>query len=140
MKGIKLAVAIVAALAILSGCHSASKPRTDTHGADSSGVPQIAFKSDFFDFGQIKPGEKVSHTFRFTNRGNAPLIVKSVIPSCGCTDYSLSKKTVNPGDSASLEVVFDSRGWHGTQYKSVILSTNAVVRQVSVTIKATVVD
>ncbi|MDD3893301.1 MAG: DUF1573 domain-containing protein, partial [Bacteroidales bacterium] len=64
---------------------------------------------------------------------------KDLIPDCGCTDVQLSKKVITPGEKVTLEVIFNSRGWHGSQYKSVSIISNATTPTRSVTIKVNVV-
>ena len=45
----------------------------------------IKFKELSYDFGKIKQGVPVNHDFAFTNISNAPVIIESATPSCGCT-------------------------------------------------------
>ncbi|BDX39385.1 hypothetical protein CYCD_27400 [Tenuifilaceae bacterium CYCD] len=108
--------------------------------SDSTLVADLKYIDDFFDFGTVCEGEVISHTFKFKNAGNGVLIVKDAIPSCGCTTPKLSKKMLKPGEEGSVEVIFDSRGWFGSQYKSVTLRTNSHIMDKSVTIKANVVE
>jgi hypothetical protein len=67
------------------------------------------------------------------------LIIKDLIPDCGCTQPKIEKKVLKPGEEGFVEVIFDSKGWQGSQYKSVTLRTNSIIREKSVTIKANVV-
>ncbi|MDD4673245.1 MAG: DUF1573 domain-containing protein [Bacteroidales bacterium] len=99
----------------------------------------IKFVEDFIDFGTISNGEVVVFTYSFTNTGNVPLIINDVIASCGCTKTKLSKKVLRPNEKGILEVVFDSKGWYGTQYKSVTIVSNALTKKRSVTLKVNVI-
>ncbi len=99
----------------------------------------LQYIDDFFDFGSIIQGEIVSTSFRFTNKGNSPLVIKHVIPGCGCTKVNVSKEVLKPNEEAVLEVTFESEGWRGLQYKSVTLRTNSQIAEKSVTIKANVI-
>ncbi|HOK61507.1 MAG: DUF1573 domain-containing protein [Tenuifilum sp.] len=110
-----------------------------TQETDSTQLAELTYVEDFFDVGTIHSGEIVRHSFRFRNTGNAPLVVKDIIPSCGCTKVDVTSRILKPGEEASVEVVFDSKGWFGSQYKSVTLRTNGVIREKSVTLKANVV-
>jgi len=105
----------------------------------SNGVAKIEFLNDFYDFGTIKHGEVLSYSFTFENTGTAPLIVFSVVAGCGCTKTTVSNDVLKPKEKATVEVVFDSKGWYGSQFKSVTLVTNAETPKRSVTIKANVV-
>ncbi|HDL03485.1 MAG: hypothetical protein DRP46_05525 [Candidatus Zixiibacteriota bacterium] len=40
---------------------------------DSTGIPMIYFPETSFDFGTIKQGEKVTHTYIVKNNGDGPL-------------------------------------------------------------------
>ncbi len=99
----------------------------------------IEFEEDFVDFGTIRHGEVLSYTFKFKNTGNNTLLIMNIVPGCGCTSTKLSKKVLKPSEEASLEVVFDSRGWHGSQFKSVTIVSNALTPKRSVTLKVNVV-
>jgi hypothetical protein len=111
----------------------------DSTATDAQKYADLQYVEDFFDFGTLIQGEVVSTTFRFKNAGNAPLIIKHLIPSCGCTKTNVSKEVLAPGEEALLEVTFDSAGWRGLQYKEVTLRTNGIISEKSVTIKANVV-
>jgi len=114
--------------------------RTSSESSKEKKYPELKFSEDFYDFGSIVQGEVVSHTFHFQNAGNDVLIVKDLIPDCGCTQPKIDKKILNPGEESSVEVIFDSKGWHGSQYKAVAVRTNSPIRDKSVTIKANVVE
>lgn len=134
----------VIAIILVSACIEKKKnPEVliDRIAADSDSIQgaNLEFVEDFFDFGTIAQGEIVSHTFRFRNSGSLPLIVRDVIPSCGCTKSRVEKSTLKPGEESKIEVIFDSSGWRGLQYKSITLRTNSPIREKSVTIKANVV-
>lgn len=116
-----------------------TSPLNDSTATDAQKFADLQYIEDFFDFGSLIQGEVVSTTFRFKNSGAAPLIIKHLIPSCGCTKTSVSKEVLAPGEEAILEVTFDSAGWRGLQYKSVTLRTNGIISEKSVTIKANVV-
>lgn len=106
---------------------------------DSALCSSLVFIEDFHDFGTIKSGEIVSYTFRFTNPGNVPLIIKDIVPDCGCTSTKINKMICQPNEEGRIEVTFNSTGWYGSQYKSVTLRNNSQIRDKSVTIKANVV-
>jgi len=75
---------------------------------DLTGIPIMQFEKREIDFGKVKRGEKRSHTFNFTNVGDTELVI-SIVSACDCTttDYRAGKAYA-PGESGSIEVVFDS--------------------------------
>jgi hypothetical protein len=91
---------------------------------DKSKLPVIKFAEENFDFGKIIQGEKVSHTFSFTNEGKSNLIVASAKASCGCTVAEPPKEPIAPGAVGKIEVVFDSNGKSGHVTKSISVVTN----------------
>ncbi len=138
---------VIVSICVLSSIYSCNrKPKTeqeDNASISDSTVKRYAFlkfREDFYDFGSIIQGEVVSHTFYFCNTGNDVLIIKDLIPDCGCTKPKIEKKILKPGEESSVEVIFDSKGWYGSQYKSVALRSNTPIRDKSVTIKANVVE
>jgi len=87
-------------------------------------APVAVFEPMSFDFGDMKQGDKKSHTFMLTNNGKTDLIIRRVRSSCGCTAVAPSKSVVAPGETAPIEVTFDSRGKRGRQSKSITVITN----------------
>lgn len=136
MRIVKLILGL-STLLVLS-CSSNSSTTTE-QVLDSTRFAELTYIDDFFDAGSVHSGEQVKHSFRFRNTGNAPLVVKDIIPSCGCTKVEVSKKILKPNDEAYIDVIFDSKGWYGSQYKAVTLRTNGVIREKSVTLKVNVI-
>jgi hypothetical protein len=60
-----------------------------------------------WDWGTIPVIPPVAQTFPIQNTGDEPLIITSVVSSCGCTTASLSSSVIPPGQRADLKVVFD---------------------------------
>lgn len=96
----------------------------------------IAFESRDFNFGKIKEGETVIHTYTFLNTGENPLIISSAIPSCGCTIPSFSKKPIAPGKKGQIQVAFNSAGQKGMVHKDIIVVSNADPSKISLSFDA----
>lgn len=60
-----------------------------------------------WDWGTIPTIPPVAQTFPIQNTGNEPLLITSVVTSCGCTTASLSSSVIPPGQRADLKVTFD---------------------------------
>lgn len=84
----------------------------------------VKFLEDTFDFGKIKSGDVVSHKFQFINTGTNPLLINSAHGSCGCTVPSYPEEPVLPGDTAIMNVEFNSQGKSGAVTKSVTIIAN----------------
>ena len=97
-----------------------------TNAQPTSNLPltTIDFFEESHNFGEIKEGEKVKHTFRFKNTGSNPLKVENVKASCGCTTPRWTKEEVAPGAEGMIEVEFNSQGRAGVARKTVTVTTN----------------
>ena len=92
----------------------------------------INFESTTFNFGSIKSGESVDHSFKFTNTGNENLLIRKVKASCGCTAIEPSKSVIAPGETSEIKMVFHSKGKQGRQYKTITVITNSPSNQAAV--------
>src|SRR5688500_12942476 len=86
----------------------------------------IAWEKKSHDFGNIVQGDKVEHTFYFTNTGNEPLIITNVQVTCGCTvPKGWPRDPIPPSGKGELTVSFSSAGKSGRQNKTVTVISNA---------------
>lgn len=88
-------------------------------------APVLVVENTNFDFGTLTSGETVSHSYELSNKGRSDLIIRKLVSSCGCTAVLPSKKVIAPGETATINVVFNSRGKVGKQYKTITLITNS---------------
>ena len=91
---------------------------------NAGGEPAFTFDKEEHDFGTLIDGEKVSYSFRFTNSGDAPLIISTAKGSCGCTVPNWPKEPISPGEGGTIDVTFNSSGRSGIQTKAVTLTAN----------------
>ncbi|MEZ5058172.1 MAG: DUF1573 domain-containing protein [Saprospiraceae bacterium] len=81
------------------------------HGKkDLKGAPIMHFEQREYDLGTVKKGEKRKLSYKFTNKGDTDLSI-SLITACECTTTNfddLRGKTWKPGESGSINIVFDS--------------------------------
>ncbi len=88
------------------------------------GAPELSIEETTHEFGAIAQGVVVEHTFRFSNTGDAPLIISSAIGSCGCTVPIWPKEPIMPGNEGEIKVSFNSEGKYGLQDKTVTINYN----------------
>jgi len=131
---------VVLLVALVAGCNGKQSGPQTMGSVDSTHTPKVVFIENFFDFGNIKQGETVSHTFFFKNEGKGNLIILDAIPSCGCTTPRFSKEPVAPGAQGQVEVLFNTEGWDGSQIKQVTLKLNTERGFSTVTIRANVIE
>jgi hypothetical protein len=87
-------------------------------------APQIRFDKEQLSFGKVQSGQPINATFAFTNVGDADLEITNVKPGCGCTKAEAAKKSLAPGESSTIDAVFNSTGYRGPINKSVYVTTN----------------
>ena len=85
---------------------------------------EIKFESETINYGTIEKGADGVRKFKFTNTGDAPLVITHAQGSCGCTVPTYPKEPIMPGQSASIEVKYDTQRL-GAFTKYVTLTTNA---------------
>lgn len=86
--------------------------------------PRIKFAEPIFDFGRVKAGEVVKHTYAFTNIGDQVLEIHNVQPSCGCTPLGEWSRRVEPGQTGSIAVQFNSANFNGAVFKTISVACN----------------
>ena len=100
--------------------------------------PKFSFDQEEHNFGQIRDGDIVSHTFRFTNSGEAPLIISKATAACGCTVPQWPKQPIPVGGSGEIQVQFDSSKKPGMQNKVVPITANTESKVKKLLIRAQV--
>ena len=93
-------------------------------------VPRIAFDSEGLDFRIRYQGEVIAHAFRFRNRGPGRLRIEDVQSDCGCTTGLPDKRALEPHESSSVRIAFDTTGYRGKVSKTIVVKSNDPVRPV----------
>lgn len=109
-----------------------SPPNESAEVAPAQGTERVEGASVLFEkerhgFGKVRQGDLVKHSFRFTNNGTVDLKIIDVKASCGCTVPAWPKNPLKPGESANIDVKFNTAGKMGKQKKSVTVYSNVGV-------------
>lgn len=99
-------------------------PASTSLAASNPAGPQIQFATPIYEFGRVKAGDPVKHTFVFTNTGNDTLVVSDVHPQCGCTAAGEWTRKVEPGKVGEIPIQFNSANFNGPVFKTVSVSCN----------------
>jgi hypothetical protein len=86
--------------------------------------PAIKFKSTTIDFGEVESGKIVDINFEFENTGSDLLIIKNIIPACGCTTTGLTKKEYKAGEKGTISAKFNTSGYNGKVVKTITVTSN----------------
>ncbi len=126
---------LVAAFALQHtyGCKSSS----GNNEGKKDGEPKIEFEKTEHDYGTIEQNGNGTTEFVFKNTGDAPLILSNVRSSCGCTVPKWPKDPIAPGESASINVKYDTRRT-GSFSKTITVYSNAGTSPILLRIKGTV--
>ncbi len=101
-------------------------------------LPLAVYETTDHDFGTINEGQKVVHVYKIKNTGEAPLIIQSAQPSCGCTVPDWSKDPIPVGGSGFVRAEFDSNGKPGINNKTITVTANTWPKTTTLRFKAMV--
>ena len=101
--------------------------------------PRMTLPESYFNFGYIPQFAHVAHTFWLKSTGDSELVINEVVPGCGCTEAPLEKDHIAVGDSARLEIIFDSRRFRHRTTKQPEIKTNGLEPTKKVQIIANIV-
>src|SRR5262245_62813640 len=95
-------------------------------GKSGPAAPKIALEEREHNFGRVKQGEEVSHTFKIKNEGAAELVIHNVSPACGCTASDFPRKLA-PGEEGKITLAVKTAGMNGKndRYADVISNDTA---------------
>ena len=83
--------------------------RAFSQGVKKTGpAAQITFKQVMHNYGKVFRGSDGTFAFTFVNTGNGPLLLSRPRSSCGCTVPSWPKEPILPGDSAKINVTYNT--------------------------------
>ncbi len=85
----------------------------------------VQFEERVYNFGTIKEEKgKISHTFVFQNKGNAPVTIDEVNTGCGCIGKVVTAGPVKPGGKGKVTITFDPSYKAGFFSKEIIVFSN----------------
>ena len=106
--------------------------------AQKVGGPVMTFEKTEIDYGTIAQGSDPLRKFKFKNTGTEPLVIQNARGSCGCTVPNYKKEPVMPGETAEIEVRYDTQR-EGAFTKTVTIETNESETARVLTIKGEVI-
>ena len=91
-----------------------------------------------YEFGQIPQNVPAKATFTLTNKGDKPLILKEVKPTCGCTVAAYDQDPILPGESTEITTTYNAKK-EGSFQKRIKVLTNQSDDYIPLTLKGEVV-
>ncbi len=92
--------------------------------ASSEKVGEFSFVSEEIDYGKIEQHADGVRVFKFTNSGDAPIVISNAKGSCGCTVPTYTKNVILPGETGEINVKY-ATDRIGAFTKTVTLTSNA---------------
>ena len=74
-----------------------------------SAAPRLVFEKTLVDIGEISEDQSPEAEFRFSNKGDQPLVITEIGGSCRCHVLRVTSETLLPGESASLIAAVSTR-------------------------------
>ena len=84
----------------------------------------LVFEKTELDLNPELGASKVDAVFKYENKGDTPVHIKAVKPSCGCTTAALAKNDVAPGEKGQITATFNIGDRSGIQVKTVTVETD----------------
>ena len=101
--------------------------------------PKIIFEHTLYDVGYAGPGQKVEYNFRFTNKGDATLVIEKVSAGCGCSAELFSGKDFMPGEVGKIRTICTMPRHENVHEKTfTVLSNDPAAQKVDLIVKGRV--
>ncbi len=105
---------------------------------NAKGGPRMVLPEKILDFGVVPKGEVIAANFKVLNEGTAPLEIKTVRPTCGCTIADFPE-SIAAGSEGVIKARLDTMDFTGPINKALLLMTDdPETPSVSLVIKAMV--
>ena len=107
---------------------------------DTVNVAKISFNEMIYDFGAVKEGTIITHRFTFKNTGKVPLLIEDARSTCGCTTTDKPSHPITPGDTSSINVIFNTTNKENFQVKHVTILANTYPSETSDSVQGQIIS
>ncbi len=90
----------------------------------ATGFGDILFSSDGWDFGSVDRGEIIRNKLSIQN-GDDTTVTIDIISTCDCLTVTPAAATIEPGQTVSFELLFDTTDYSGEIQKHYIVRTSS---------------
>ncbi|MBC6699107.1 DUF1573 domain-containing protein [Hymenobacter sp. BT190] len=127
-----------AVLTIKGDVVNKSEMKTMMTPAQLAQSPRLVLDRNVHNFGKMESGQQAVAKFTVKNTGKQPLELGMVTSQCNCIGYKSVPPTIQPGQSAVVEILYAQRQT-GPMSDVATLTSNDLNGDVKLTLKATVV-
>jgi hypothetical protein len=114
---------IFSLLLVLAACKNHTGAGKASVDENTTG-PYMYFNEVAKDYGKIKQGDTLFCNFIVENRGKTDLLIKRVVPGCGCTGAKYEQKPIPPKGSGKITLIFATNDRKGRVSKSATVFAN----------------
>lgn len=107
MRFALLATSLLAAMAFAQG--SPQTARINPAPLPPGVSPRVWLSSTTWDFGELWWGDRCQTEIEIRNVGHAPLEIRNIKTSCGCTVVNPNKTRLEPGESDRVRLSYDTQ-------------------------------
>lgn len=107
---------------------------------DSVPITSLQFERQTINFGDVKQDTILTAIYIGKNTGTEPLVIYYVNPDCRCASYSLSKSIINPSDTLSINIKFDTANKIYEQRLNITVRANTHEEMYKLSLKANIID
>ncbi|OFY82564.1 MAG: hypothetical protein A3F72_00320 [Bacteroidetes bacterium RIFCSPLOWO2_12_FULL_35_15] len=86
---------------------------------------EITCNNPVYKFGFVTEGDTVSVSYELKNSGDKPLVISSYEVECGCTTMEKVYSAIEPGETYTIKVKFDTHEKYDRQDRTITLISNA---------------
>lgn len=108
-----LIVSALALSAIVSFALSQRITMQSKAALHSEHPPPSSGNGSNFDFGSVRAGDDIEHTFQIGNPSGEPLEITNVSSTCGCTVAEVERRLLAPGESVPMLVKLSTKAKSG---------------------------
>lgn len=84
----------------------------------------LYFPETQHNFGKLKEGAIVTHSFKFVNTGDADLEIKNINTGCGCAVGEISSNKLKPGETGTLTIELNTKNRVGKMSRTITVTSN----------------
>jgi len=108
---------------------------------ERSEFPEFRIDKTSYDFGIMQRGSSLSHKFKVTNAGGAPLQVNVLSTTCKCTVGNVGNGLIQPGETEEVELSWVAKSNPGQFRQTATLSTtDPRASRVELTVEGEVIE
>ena len=106
------------------------------------GKARLCLHEKSHNFGDVaRRGGDLVYEFRFTNEGEAPLVLTRVVTSCSCLKAHFQRRPVAPGETGTIRIVYEpQKSEPGVFNKVIQIYSNAEGGREVITVQGNALD